>query len=353
MGLTSMAVMAVMLLEPVTIELGSSTSVVGEVVSSGPQGIGVRIAPDQPPTQIAWFELRAGELPSGVPASFEQVALQAWRAHSRLARGDATGAMSDYASLSQQYLWQAGRQSTDVCDGYARCLILSGHRARAIEPMLSWFIASRNQTASSLFVDPGMQLRRDLPPVFMTADQGLGLEPIPETAQHDDRTALIRAFYQLVVAPDFERRSIIDTIESLQRSIKARDPGLILLEQACFAQAHPDPSQREGARDALFRRAQTQHDTWTEVWARLALGAALIRDEDPFVHDRGAVHLIHIVVRLSTIDPDLTLLAAQIAREHLEATDRAQWGAQLVHDARMNIAGLNKAAVRLETQTDD
>ncbi|MEZ6165310.1 MAG: hypothetical protein R3B67_12855 [Phycisphaerales bacterium] len=353
MSLASLAILGVLLLDPVTIEIDRKPAVVGEVVRTGPQGISVRLTADQPAQDIAWYELRGGELPDGVPRQFEQVASQAWRAHTRLMRGDAAGAMADYASMSQQYIWQAGRQSLDVCDGYAKCLILSGHRARAIEPMLAWYLAAQGQDALSPDVDQGLRLRRDLPPVFSGDDLGLQLDPVPVDAQADDRTKLIRAYYELVLAPEFDRQSVIDSIEALQRSIRARDPGLILLEQACFAQAHPDPTQRQSARDALLRRTQTQPDSWTEVWARLALGAALIRDDDPLMHDRGVVQLIHVIVRLSTIDPDLTLLAAQIAREHLEATDRAQWGAQLVHDARRNIAGLNQSAERRETPNDE
>ena len=339
--------------EPVTIELSSSGTIEGEVVAITEQGLSIRVAPDRPPTEIAWFEINAGEVPSGTPGIYEQIAQQAWAAHARLHRGDTKGAMALFAGLSKRYLWDRGEQSMDVCDGLAACLIDAGHRVSAIEPMVAWFVAEGDQRGSNSSIDASLRLRRDLPPVFDAASRSIELTPIPVEAKADTRTQLIHAYYALVLAAPADRDLILDSIIRLQRLLNARDSGLVLLEQASFAQAHPDTSSRQGARDALARRAQTQGDTWTEVWSRLALGAALIRDEDPLVRDRGVVELIHIIVRLSTIDPDLTLLAAQIAREHLDATGREAWGAQLAHDARMNIAGLGPSLSRRETQNDE
>ena len=260
-------------------------------------------------------------LPDGVDARHTEMAANAWRAHTRLARGDVSGAMPIYAQLSRTYLWQVGPQSLDVCDGLTRCLIASEKRLDAIEPMLATFAAMGSELPDSIVgFDQTLKLRKDLPPVFQSADMGASLDTINESL--DARASLMHAYFQLANCARNEQASALGRIEELKRQNRSRDAGLVLFEQMVFAQAHPDESKRRGARESLTRRTQTQRGTWIEVWARLAIGAGQIRDEDPYIRDRGVIELVHIIVRLGDVDPGLTLLAAQIAERYLRDTNR-------------------------------
>lgn len=323
-------------LEPISITLQSNPEpVVGTLLSTTAQGMHVQRGESRSVVVVPWYELR-----EQAPDAYKDVSLLAWKARTRLDRGDVSAALPLYISLSKDYLWKQGPQSMDVCDGLTACLIGSGRRRQAVEPMLSWFEAEGLPGAEGTplpeSMDEPMGLRRDLPPVF--AD-GEAVQAADIPSDCDGRTRLIHAYYALVTDEQDSRAMRLAEIEDLKRQYRARDPGLIFLEQMCFAQAHPELSQRDAARDSLVRRAQTQRGTWIEVWCRLALGAGLVRDDDVRLRDRGVVELIHVIVRLAHIDPGLTLLAADLADQHLSSTNRSQWGSKLKQDARRNLVG--------------
>lgn len=228
----------------------------------------------------------------------------------------------------------------------------------AVLPMLSWFVAAMSHT-------PGVELRESLiddqtllpirlPPVFSNRQQA-EIGDLPDSSLLTERVRLLYAYYAMVAGGDVASQSTVDEIEQLKRSLRGRDPGTILIEQMAFAQAHPDSSKRRAAQDALKRRARTQSNSWIEAWARLGLGAALLRDQDRNVQERGIIELIHVVTRLHSIDPGLTMLAAEMASSHLHSTSRAEWGQRVLHDAKANLTNRTAAAraIPQEAQTDD
>lgn len=323
--------------EPVKIAVSSQNeSLVGTVVSTNPQGVHLLLE-DQSPRVVPWYEFRAGLLPAEVGSEWEAVAAQAWRAYERLARGDASGALPIYQSLSRTYLWEQGPQSMDVCDGLVRCLIAANRRKQAVEPMLASFAAEGLPGAESVprssLLDPDLNLRKDLPPVFARTDAGRLVESIEAPV----RVRLMHAYFALVDSADANRHDLIARINELKRVKGSRDAGLVLVEQVSFAQAHPDKAVRVSAREALVRRTQTQRGEWIEVWARLGIGVSLIRSDTIEVRDRGLIELIHIIVRLGDVEPELTLFAAQIAHDYLSQTDRPAWGSTLLQEAQRNI----------------
>jgi hypothetical protein len=332
-----MLIAAAVCLEPVQISMSSRDEpIVATITSTTPQGIHVQLD-DQRAYIVPWYELRAGLVPDGVQPGFEEIASQAWRAHERLSRGDIHGALPLYQSLSRSYLWKQGPQSQDVSHGLSRCLIAIGQRRRAIEPMLASLDADgaavTGSGARSEMIDPDLNLRRDLPPVFAQADSS----PLTDSVDASERLMLMHSYYALVAAPPSEQEQWLASIAQLKRSLGSRDAGLVLIEQVSFAQAHSDGPTRRAALAALQRRTKTQEGTWIEVWARLGLGVSQLYSADELVRDKGLLELIHIIVRLGEVEPGLTLFAAEIAREYLSRTDRAAWGSILMHEAQNNI----------------
>ncbi len=339
MMLAPLLVCSLLMLDPASLRTWSSEQpITGELVAVSAQGIELRASGDLIPERIAWYEFRSIEPDDPQIQRYQTQAIAAWRAHARRARGDLPGALPVYESLRDQYLWQRGRQSAEVSLGLMECLIGADRRVDAIEPMLAWFVASQTHTPSGDATDPMIDaqtlLAVRLPPVFLEVAANFELSALPETDLITDRERLLHAYYQLVLRPESSRASVIDEIEQLKRSLRARDAGIILIEQMVFSQAHPDPSKRQSAIDSLSRRTKTQRDTWIEVWARLGLGAALLRDTDPMRRERGVIELLHIVTRLHKTDPGLTMLAAELASGYLESTGRAGWGRMIEHDAR-------------------
>ena len=315
--------------------------VVGDFVEADAQGVHLRLQSDTIATLIPWYDVERVELENGTLARYDRFARQAWRAHARAQRGDYQGALPLYESMRDEYLWKPGPQSMDVSIGLKRCLINQGDRAQAIEPALAWFVSSRmlaSVDASGVSsVDAQTMLHTDLPPIRSSSAPTAPLD-LDVHAGITERERLLYACFRLVDAPAESRESIVAEIETHRRSMPARDAGVVLFEQMAYAQAHPDRSKRNAARDALRRRCQTQHDTWIEVWARLAIGAALLNEPDRLRKDLGVVELLHVIVRLHAIDPNLTMFAAELAAGHLESTGRAQWATQILHDTQRHIA---------------
>lgn len=337
MSYFSLALLTLSILaQPVTVDRSpGAVPVVGNVTLADSQGLHIQKSADMRTVVVPWYELR-----DQAPPAYATRAMRAWQAHDRAERGDISGAMPLYVSLGKEYLWEQGPQSMDVCAGLVWCYVASGRRVLAIEPMLAWFEAESLPGAEDApapeQLDDQMRIRTDLPPVFLeNADDSLS-DPDPRSS---GRTKLIHAYFAAVLASQVERPELLEQIQVIKREYKARDPGLIFLEQMVFAQAHPERTARIAARDALLRRTQSQRGTWIEVWSRLGLGVSLIRGDDPHARDMGVVHLIHVIVRLPQIDPGLTMLAAEIAEDYLRSTQRSAWGSKLVQDARMNLLG--------------
>ncbi len=322
---------------PVHVERWSSdTPLQGEIVSFGQQGIELRTRDDLLPEIIPWFDVQSVEPPDPRLNAFADRATQTWRAHTRRLRGDLAGAMPIYMDIRDVYLWGRGEQSMDVCMGLTQCFLDREMRVEAIEPAIAWFVAAGAHTpgtgASDPSVDAQMLLPVALPPVFRDGDRMTGELPASELLT--DRERLLHAYYEMALTEPDDGSDAVEEVERLKRALRARDPGLVLMEQMVYARSHPEAGKRQAARDALERCTRTQSDGWIEVWARLGLGAALLADADSLNHERGVIELIHIVVRLPAVSPGLTLLAAELASAYLESTGRAEWGTRLMHDAR-------------------
>lgn len=329
---------------------------IGDLESVGLQGVYVRTPESPIPRLIPWYDVRQTQPRDPSLDAWNDRALTAWRAHTRAARGDLPGALPLYESMRDAYLWQRGDQSMDVCSGLVRCLLDAGRRGEAIEPAIAWFIAAQLHTPDQPVADPEIDSQTllviGLPPVFRSIQANVRFE-LPDTDALTDRERLLMAMFTLAIDRGYESANRIEEIEGFSRTLRVRDPGLVLMEQMVYAQAHPDESKRQGARDALARRTRTQDGTWIEVWARLGLGASCLQDDNPLVNERGVIELIHVVVRLHHIDPRLTLLAAEMANDYLVSTARPHWGAQLLQDARAYLTGSATPPIAQETNDDD
>lgn len=339
------------------------SAVQGEVVEIGDQGIELRIGQEILPETIAWYDIKAIEPEPAGLGPRREVMDTAWRAHARLARADYPGALELYTRLAPSYLWSKGPQSADVSLGLAMCLIERGQRVRAVNPALSWFVASgvhapniaSEPQAGQAAVDTQYGLMIDLPPVFVGEDRLLTIEPLPDSARITPREKLLHAYFSLALqgrdGDGVERE--IEQIEVLRRQLSGRDAGAELLGDMVLARVHPDAPGRDAARKALDRRARVSSGTWVEVWARLGLGAAMIDDQDAQTRELGVIQLIHIIVRLPEVRPALTMLAARMARDELVKADRAPWGAQLMLDARAAVLAADPPTTTQEHDTND
>lgn len=326
-----------------TAELWSQTDpVVGEVINIGEQGIDFRVREQVIHIQIPWYDLRDLRGQREGFDSFEQVAEDAWRAHARLARGDFAGAEEHYVRLEDEYLWKIGMQSADVSLGLIRCRLDREDRVGAVMPSLSWLGAGEAVNGLDLVggvrYDAKYNLLTDLPPVFGPRDRTSIPGVLPDMISADDRRRILAGYFELAHGLQLHRldksREILDELNRLIRDQEGRDPGLELFKDMVVVQAHPDVENRRAARMALERRVRSEKGTWVEVWARLGIGVSLLVEQDTESNERGVIQLIHIVVRLENVSRPLAVLASQIADDYFIRTNRSQWGAELMLEAR-------------------
>ncbi len=326
--------------------------VVGVVGEIGRQGIDIRVDGQVIPISVPWYDVRELSGPSTIPPEFKELAQDAWRAHTRLVRSDFFGAESIYDELRGQYLWRVGQQSADVSLGLVRCRLDRSDRVDAVLPMLSWLGATMGDRLHALRsvegYDEGFDLLVELPPVFGTDARAEGLGELPGVNHITNRQRALFGYYQLALdraayrTPKAQAR--LDELAELTRGREGRDPGIRLIEEMVVAQVHPDSQKRLAARAALSRRIRTDRDTWIELWARLAIGVSLMGEADTESNERGVIELIHVVVRLDHLSHPLAELASQIANEYFVRTDRAQWGGELMLEARsVSTGGLTQS----------
>jgi hypothetical protein len=326
--------------EPSTLVRWSSPEpIAGEIMAMAEQGVEIRINEQVIPQMIPWFDVRNLTGPVTGLGGYTQLAEVAWRAHVRLERGDYSGAEVLYEELADRYLWDVGGQSSDVSLGLIRCRLDRGDRVGAVEPFLSWLLASQYfaprewQDSDPIGFDAQYGVFVDLPPVFGPSVQGRELDALPESDRITPRQRVLYGYYQLALNQSVHRtsdgRANLDRIKAVMRDLDGRSPGVEFFADMVVAQAHPDAQQRLAARASLERRIRAHTDTWIELWARLGLGVSLLGEEGTQSNELGVIELIHVIVRLDHLSHPLAVLASELADDYLIHTDRQSWGEEL------------------------
>lgn len=337
----------------------SPQEIIGTLVKVSEQGVVFQSAENILPVTIPWYDVQSIEPVDPRMASFQSVADDAWRAHSRLARGDSIGAQRIYEQLMADYFWKAGPQSADVSMGLARCNIESERPVAAVKPVLSWYVSTMYESADSIGeldgFDSSYRVMVHLPPVFFGSHQIKSSVQLPDSYPSDLQA--ISAIYQLAIETAVHQKPIaedrLDQIRRLVQQVQGRPLGLDLMLDMLVAQSHPDADARKDAREALDRKVRSGSGTWIELWARLGVGVSLLHEDDVDTNERGAIELIHIIVRLKDTSRPIAILASQIANDYFVRTDRPSWGAQLILEARnINDSGRNMIEPKEKTSND-
>lgn len=337
----------------------STQAIQGTLVKVSEQGVVFQIGETILPQTIPWYDVQSIEPTDSRMAAYQGIADDAWRAHTRLARGDTIGAQEIYEQLKSDYLWKAGPQSADVSLGLTRCRIDSQRPVAAIQPMLSWYVSTMYDDADSIGeiegFDPTYRVMVDLPPVFFGLRSVNTRVQLPESYPVDLRA--ISAIYQLAIETDVHQSAAaedrLEEVRKLIQQVQGRPVGLELLFDMLVAQAHPDSSERSNARETLSRKVRSGSGTWIELWSRLGIGVSLLHENDTEANEQGVIELIHIIVRLKDTSRPIASLAAEIANDYFVRTGRASWGAQLILEARnINSSGRNMIEPKEKASND-
>lgn len=319
------------------LELRGERHASGEpVVGVGLQGVTVGEAP----VLIPWAEVRSvgGEWAEEAER-FLPYAEKAWRARSRLRRGDAIAAEPLLEELFHAYAWRRGPTSAMVAEGLLRARLRRGSQPGAVEPWLALLHARSGDLSfeqeSPPVVDAATGLAPALPPIWL-ADPAVeafgrdGLESAAEGPPHGDVAGLLLRWYRAAAA--FEAGLEFELPEE-----RSRHPGVVLVQEVVLSRAG-DFEQRRTAREALRQRIDSAEGTWVEAWARAGLGRSLLGEAQDEQRRRGVLHLLHLPVRFSGEHPHLAGLALAEAAVALDELGDRRAAAALAADLRARYA---------------
>ncbi len=297
---------------------GGEAAPAGEIVSL--DAAGLVLGPPPGTLVIGWDRVKSVE---GVwkerAAPFLGSAEQAWRARTRLERGDSLSAEPLFEQLFESYRGKTGATAAVVAEGLLRCRLRRGAHVAAIDPWLAMLMAAPTSGLATPVFHPGWASEAGLSPAVDTAT-GLvpALPPIwlswpsveafarqgsPEIK--DSRAAGIRALY--LASAKFECGEAVGV-----PSVGANEPGSQIVREIVLSRAG-DAEQRASARKSLEERMRGSSANptppWLEAWCRAAIGRSLVREDAADLKKLGVVELLHIPARFSTMHPYLAGMA--------------------------------------------
>ncbi len=282
---------------------------------------------------VAWDRVRSVDTKLAEPkmAEYLEVAVDLWRARSRVERGDTALAEPLLERLFERYRGHSHATALAVAEGLLRCRIARSEQVLAVVPALEVARIRRAGITTEAYstlapaVDPAYALCTSLPPTFMPS-------PLLETLSRDLEGYNARGDQVVAGLREGYRRAA-------QRGLgqpgtgafpAGEDPGVLLLRrlEACL---DADPDRRGAAREAL-RRALPAMPEWAEAWARYQLGVARLEEDSVEARQEGAVSLIHLPARFGRTQPYLAGLSLDRVAQFLEQTGDAGAAAALRHE---------------------
>lgn len=262
---------------------------------------------------IGWDRVRSVSGEHAEAASeFMDVADKAWRATTRLERGDIAAAEPLLEELFADYAGQQGPTASAVCGGLLRCRLERGAHTLAVGAWLAWLHTrddgtpaapgSESSTAFSPTTDDETGLAPELPPIWLSlpAVRVFGQTPL-NADRFGDRAAELAELYQHAALLESGQQQPMPRLES-------NDPGVRMVWEIVAARS-PIENERLTGRRAIEKRLKSEPIGWTDAWLRTALGRSLLREADPEQQRRGVIELLRVRVEHERDAPYLAGLA--------------------------------------------
>ncbi|MBX3403348.1 MAG: hypothetical protein KF699_08060 [Phycisphaeraceae bacterium] len=287
------------------------------------------------------------------------LSVDAWRARTRLERGDWDAAEPVFERIASVAVPSGGPTGAVVAQGLLVCRLARDARAGAVWSWLDYVHIVRNgpglaeAPAGSLLTPPAgvattweggritpffggspvdirTGLAPNLPPIWTPAP---ALESIIRAPGWDRLTrpeggpvAELAALYRAAAAFETGTSSAIPAPTSAQDGVR-------LVREIVTARVG-EPDARAQARGALTARLGAESvDRWTEAWCRAGIGRSLVREPDAEIVLSGVLELLHVPARFAIDQPyaaGVALATAAVALADLgDATGAATLKAEL------------------------
>ncbi|RMH10208.1 MAG: hypothetical protein D6695_11830 [Planctomycetota bacterium] len=282
---------------------------------------------------------------------FLQTARTAWRARTRLERGDAVSAEPLFEQLYPTYEGRQGEMAALVAEGLLRCRLRRSAHTSAVRPWLALLAAQElgpyrsvisgalrpacdEQTGlvpslAPIWQDtPAVEAFAHAPPIIAWTQQG------GELPRH---AAILSQLYTHAARFECGLESGPAPIELTSADL--RDSGIALVHAIVMARTG-DAGQRAQARIQLGEiMAATRVDRpWVEAWCRFAIGRSLLREDDREQRRLGVVEMLHLPARFADSMPYLSGQALAEAIIALDAMGDSAGATSLLMELRERYA---------------
>lgn len=316
------------LLAPGAIELRGGAQVEAPIESITLEGVRVG---GPAPRVLSWDRVKAITGDGASEAlEYEEIAGAAWRARTRLARGDAAMAEPLFAWLFNLYRLTDGPTAAFVADGYLRCLLDRGAQAEAVAP---WLDAVRLGAVDPAPAGSGAgPLQPPLPPIFddSLATRALGESGLPSRFQPFGGEAHALAWWYTEAAR-FDAGLPGQLATTRPNETGESGESLALVEQIVVSRTG-DRDNRQRARTRLRAVIDHERGGWREAWARVAIGRSMLLEDDETTRALGVIELLHVPARFAGEQPALAALALRDAARALRAAGDDAGAAALLRD---------------------
>lgn len=308
-----------------TVRTWDGAAVEWDVVSADLAGLSIDIAGGT--DVIGWHRVRSVEgRMAGEAAPYLDLAEDAWRATSRLARGDAYGAEPIFEKLFERTRGEPGPTPAVIAEGLLRCRLRRDARASAVD---AWLDLEANLSSAptrtprwgirSVALDDRSLLCPSLPPIWFP---GPAAEAFARRTEGADapagHTSAVRVLY--AAAASAAVGEPLDTAAAARAvEIASSRPGGAFIAQLVLAQIG-GASARQDARRELERERSPSAEPWRRVWATVAIGRSLVAEDDAGARRRGVIELVSVHALDRGVTPYLAGVAladAAIACEDL------------------------------------
>jgi hypothetical protein len=332
----------------VTVELrGSVATVGGELVSM--DAAGVKVKQDDRVSWLGWDVVRAVKGAAGAER-WVGLSESAYRARSRLERGDFIRAEQELQKLSEQFEGAGLRQGPTpamVAEGLVRARLARGYRLGAIFAWLR-LSESKGESAGPRFrgagiIDRATGLCVQLPPVFSAKSDGEALRASIDAPEWGEGEVGVGAWYLLAARFEVMGRlpEGVDVAALEQSAASAGIVGEVVMSRV------GDEAQRKAARAKLSKRIEAMNKAageprpnatdadatlpamadeqgegdrrWIEAWCHLAMGRSFLREGELAQRRLGVLELLNLPARFGDLVPQLAGLALGEAADELEA----------------------------------
>lgn len=282
---------------------------------------GVEIEQAGQESLVGWHRVRAieGEY-ADAAEPFRGLSETAWRAVSRLDRGDAFGAEPLFESIFGRYRGVSGPTAAAVAEGLLRCRLRRDARVGA---MVAWLALYENLSAAparrplwgidSPAIDRETLLAPALPPLWYDGPAARAFADQPDPAPPgsgsggDEVAWAVRVLYR-AAASHAVGHPIDATATGRAVTLASRREGSGFVANMVVAQIGGEQARRD-ARLLLERHRTPDAERWRAVWATIAIGRSLLRESSEADRRRGVLALISVHALDRGESPYLTGLA--------------------------------------------